>query len=506
MSIQQVKDWLYPEGVFNHRRLSDKSISKRFPEVYTDLLPNTNISEAIFCYINNITEKPVCKSCSEPVNFKNFNHGYREFCSNLCVNKSNSLNKKFSTKISVSRKNKFNDEYYIQKYGYSKVGDKFLYHGNLIDRNKLLRIMKFDVEDTKKSFIDNWEKVRYKTTEDWTRLYFPLVYKEISLITTKPASFQQKKFMYINDVKEIPKCTICNKKARSFNYSSFNFNLTCCSYNCIKSTSMLEKDVHRFVASIYKGEINTNFRIDNNEIDIYMPDINFGIEVNGIYWHSEKYKDKDYHINKKNFFVGKGIDIFYVWEDDWLKSKMLLQSMISNKLGLSERIFGRKCKLQQVTYQEAKVFHQLNHLRGYSIASKHYGLYYQNRLVSCMSIGKSRYDKNSFEIIRFSTEKNINVLGGFSKILKHISEHLKDCTLVSYADADFSNGKVYYKTGFVYEGFTGVGFHWFKDGVRYSRQSLWKVAKGVKDQDNYLRSLGYVKVWNCGNYKFSKKY
>lgn len=34
------------------------------------------------------------------------------------------------------------------------------------------------------------------------------------------------------------------------------------------------------------------------EIDFYLPKYKIGIEYDGVYWHSEVYKDKDYHLNK----------------------------------------------------------------------------------------------------------------------------------------------------------------------------------------------------------------
>ena len=63
-----------------------------------------------------------------------------------------------------------------------------------------------------------------------------------------------------------------------------------------------------------------NFKIPNiqKEIDIYIPDKQIGIEYNGIYWHSEIYRDSIYHINKKIEGIKNNINIINIWEDDFL--------------------------------------------------------------------------------------------------------------------------------------------------------------------------------------------
>ncbi len=59
------------------------------------------------------------------------------------------------------------------------------------------------------------------------------------------------------------------------------------------------------ISDFYKGEIIQNYKIDRQEIDIYLPDLKIGFEFNGLYWHSSKYKDKYFHIDKTNFFNNK---------------------------------------------------------------------------------------------------------------------------------------------------------------------------------------------------------
>lgn len=72
------------------------------------------------------------------------------------------------------------------------------------------------------------------------------------------------------------------------------------------------------------------------EIDIYIPEKNLAVEFNGIYWHS--FYEKNYHKNKTNICKNKGIRLFHIWEDEWIKDKNtildILCSIIEGKENL----------------------------------------------------------------------------------------------------------------------------------------------------------------------------
>lgn len=54
-----------------------------------------------------------------------------------------------------------------------------------------------------------------------------------------------------------------------------------------KHQSGKEIKLFNFIKSIYVDEIIQNFRIERQEIDIYLPNLNLGFEFNGVYWHSD---------------------------------------------------------------------------------------------------------------------------------------------------------------------------------------------------------------------------
>ena len=58
--------------------------------------------------------------------------------------------------------------------------------------------------------------------------------------------------------------------------------------------------------------------INPYELDIYLPEIGIAIEFNGLHWHSDKYKNKNYHLVKYERCLENEIELIQVWEDDWL--------------------------------------------------------------------------------------------------------------------------------------------------------------------------------------------
>lgn len=100
--------------------------------------------------------------------------------------------------------------------------------------------------------------------------------------------------------------------------------------SCYERYKKFESEVYEFVRSLYDGYI---IRCDRRvlkdpktgrckEIDIYLPDLDLGIECDGEYWH-EKYEIEQpgYHENKKQLFKKYGIQLLQIKYNDWQKNR-----------------------------------------------------------------------------------------------------------------------------------------------------------------------------------------
>ncbi len=280
--------------------------------------------------------------------------------------------------------------------------------------------------------------------------------------------------------------------------------------------STYHEDISNWIKSIYNFEIQQNNRtlLNGKEIDIYIPDRKLGIEFNGIYWHSELFKERDYHQNKAISSMENGISLFHIWEDDWLTKPHIIKSMIMNKLGLSKKIGARLCVIREVNSDEAKQFLDQNHLQGNVRSSVRIGLYFNGELVALMTLGKLRKVVNQknisseWELYRFSSKRGYVIQGGFNRLLNYFINTYNPNKIHTYASLDHSVGNIYSKSGFTLEHISSPGYWWVVNGIKQHRYNFRKdvlVKAGgdpTKSETQIMHEMGHWRVWNSGNLKF----
>lgn len=250
--------------------------------------------------------------------------------------------------------------------------------------------------------------------------------------------------------------------------------------------------------------------LDGKEIDFYLPDHKIGIEINGIFWHSEYNKPRMYHKNKTDIAESKGVQLLHIREDMIVEQWDKVQSILMAKLGMiTNRIYARKCKVVELEPNTSAGFLDMTHISGNVPASIRYGLEYNGTLVAVMTFGKARYDKSvEYELYRYAQSLETVVVGGFSKLLKHFMNTNNSPSLVSYAHRDFSNGSVYEKSGFVYSHNTHPEHLWFHASNPYRLLNSRSVNRIVKSSDEYdptkslvenAKIMKYNRIYNSGS-------
>lgn len=317
-------------------------------------------------------------------------------------------------------------------------------------------------------------------------------------------------------------CEKCNSFF-DINRQLFNFrhisNVEIC-LNCnpiLFGKSNKELEVYNFINSHYNGIILTNKKeLIDLEIDIYLPEINLAFEFNGLYWHSNLFKDKYYHLNKSNSCNSKNTKLIHIWEDDWSYKSDIVKSIILNKIGKSERIFARKCQVKEINDSKlVRKFLNENHIQGFVASKIKLGLFYKNELVSLMTFGKLRKSlghqskEGNYEMIRFCNKLNKTVIGGASKLFKYFIKKYSPKEVISYSDSSRSDGNLYKKLGFKSEHETEPNYYWIIGGFRKHRFNYRKdklVKNGAdpnKTEVEIMNEMGYYRIFDCGSRKWS---
>lgn len=257
-------------------------------------------------------------------------------------------------------------------------------------------------------------------------------------------------------------------------------------------------------------------KIDPYELDFYLQDFDIAIEFNGYPYHTEKYKDKNYHLNKTLLCNKKGIQLIHIFYDELENKPLIIFNRLKSILKKeTKRIYARKCDIKEITHKEAKEFCEKYHLQGYTNSSVKLGLYYKNELVSLMTFSKYSISKGSnnkdfsWELSRFCSKSL--VVGGASKLLKHFCKNYKWIEIMTFADRRWSNGNLYNKLGFEFISYTKPSY-WYidtKNPLKRIHRFTFRKDKikhlGEGSEWDIMKNKGFTRIWDCGNYKFVLK-
>lgn len=277
--------------------------------------------------------------------------------------------------------------------------------------------------------------------------------------------------------------------------------------NTCSPASFQELEVREMIRSYGVETINNSRSIISPlELDIYLAEYNFGIEFNGLYWHTEDRKGKKYHANKTNLCREKNLRLFHIFSDEWRENKEIVRSMILQRIGKAERkIHARKCKVIEVETKRRKDFFNKTHISGDTRSKKAFGLEYEGELVCCFSLRApfTKKHKGSIEIARFASSLNTIVIGGFQKLLKRViawSNSQGYPNILTYADRRFGEGNVYLKAGFEFDGETPIDY-WYTNGKTREGRFTYRAQNG-KTEKEIAEINGVKKIFGCGSNRY----
>lgn len=296
-------------------------------------------------------------------------------------------------------------------------------------------------------------------------------------------------------------------------YRSYLNNLSNCPLCSCQSSS--QESRLKVELELLGVKVEVRIKIEGRfEIDLFLPEYDIGIEVNGVYWHSDHFVSSDYHYEKTMMAKRKGIQLLHFWEHELSRNWNLCISMIKSRIGFSKRLFARKLEIYEPSSNEAREFLSLNHLQGFCGSKVYVSLRSKrtNKIACLMSFSKPRFNKKyEWELVRFANHLGITVVGGASRLLSWFTKTYSPTSLVSYANLRYSKGDMYKQLGFSFVKRTKPNYIYVgkkQTITRYSAQkhklkSLLGDAFDETDSEtmNMMRN-GFKKLFDCGNLLF----
>ena len=259
------------------------------------------------------------------------------------------------------------------------------------------------------------------------------------------------------------------------------------------------------------------------EVDILVEGTDLGIEYNGSYYHSDRFRLPSYHQEKADAAERAGIRLLQVKDSDWAHRRAIVESKLAHALGKTQRrVSARSLTLRHVNPASAAAFFRETHLQGaprgafdaYALVDG------QDTILACLALGMGgalgyRGTAGEREVIRYATALQTAVRGGYTRLTKYIFQELPDVErLVTFADRMWGSGALYRATGWSETGRVAPRYSYVHapSAREYHRTSFTKdkIAKKFPEIFNpalterqMMDKTNFVRVYDAGKIRFA---
>jgi hypothetical protein len=481
---------------------------------YTSGQEFCNKAEQIYFVAHELKSKPACK-CGNSTKFVSLILGYREFCSSSCefakIAATERRIKKMQENGGVGLANPKSREK-AQKTLQRIHGDDVVNPGQIKSHREMMQennpmFEQSSVDKLAKTIESKYGKFKKNP------VHIFLNDQQCEILTNASAFAELVKGRTIGHVAEetgLDYNTILRHVRKHNLIDTIVFN----------PRSLMEEDMKLWLNEMqipYKHDDRTILE-GNRELDFFLKEYNFAIELHGLWHHSEigGKKEKKYHFDKFQECKNKGIQLLQIWQDEYWKSKSIIQSKILYLVNRNiNRIHARKCEISHL--KDAPVereFLEKNHIQGFAAYRQiSFSATYDSKIVGIMSF--SHRKDNTWEIVRFATDIKTHIPGLFSKILKYSVKSGYICgDIISFSDNRISNGNLYIQSGFELASELDADYCYTNDyQTRHNKQGFRKEdliknfnldSQLVKETDEWtlMKELGYDRLWDAGKIKW----
>lgn len=430
----------------------------------TSYLTTDNITQRIYHICNDVIQIPTCKNCTNKVSFRQFKTGYREYCSLECTYTSRERNKKISD----------NNNY-----------------ANMHEKQKEANLKKYGVE-----YYYQTEEFKSKSKNTKTKKYSDPYYNNIEKNKNTCMERYGVESLFDDNSFQI--------KLRESRLEKYKDGVI----TFFGSKSKAELDILNFLNStghIFKSDRHTLG--DGTEIDAYCEDLKLGVEYCGLYWHSERWKDNNYHYKKYLLAKTKGIHLITIFEDEWKYREEQVKQYLLAQLGIfKERIYARNCIVEEC--EKDYDFFNRNHIQGApSSILRCFQIRNTKNILGKVSFSRHHRINNIMVLNRLAFENSIQVVGGASKLIKFALKSINQ-NIITWSDNRWSTGEIYLKCGFKKDSDLSPDYSYVLNdntSKRKSKQVSKKKNLNIPDdvtEHQWHLDRGIYRIYDCGKQRF----
>jgi hypothetical protein len=495
-------------GYKTTERFLKKKYNELFNDVnnYTNHIPEISLKQRIWHYIYNVKDIPCCEYCEKELKFgRSLKEGYGVYCSLTCTNKSEvhienvkkTNNIKYGGNAPIASKeirdktSKTN----IDKYGVDNLFKDNQYIQNKIFEKHGVNSMNKLPEVKQKTLNTNIERYGVSTPLVLNRSRDKVHESKLNNFLNKYSEYN---IINRNGYQLTIKCDTCLSEYSTIvatfvhrTTNSVDPCLVCNPVNTIRSIK--EKQLSEFLSNLGVIVENNNTKIlGGQEIDIYLPEFNIGVEFNGLYFHSDVFRESDYHINKTKKCIENGVKLIHIFEDEWDDNQDIVKNDLIRLLGLNEyKIDIDNCEIKPINKKLKNKFLSENSFTPLKSTSIDIGVYYDNKIIGITSFNKK--NDNSFEVVYYCELKNYSINGGFETLLEYLIKTYTPSKINWVIDNRW--GGDIEKFGFKLVDDLSPNYFYLYKHKRYTRSEIKKIDKDLLDI--------LPKIYDCGNLLYS---
>ncbi len=288
---------------------------------------------------------------------------------------------------------------------------------------------------------------------------------------------------------------------------------------CYANKSKDEEEITEYIQSLVGVEnvmVRARSVLCGQELDVYIPKLKIAFEFNGLYWHCDERKDKNYHLLKTEACEHLGIRLIQIFEDEYVNHKEIVLSKIKHLLHKDDclkKAAGRKCNIKEINTQAARSFLEKFHIQGFAPATIYLGAFYGDNLIAVMSF---LLRGGVWELNRFASDYDYTCIGVGGKLFSYFTREFKPSLVKSFADRRWTSlieDNFYTRIGFTLEKILPPDYKYIETKRSVvQRIHKFNFRKGILikkyqldpslTESEMVRKLNIHRIYDCGLIKY----
>ena len=261
--------------------------------------------------------------------------------------------------------------------------------------------------------------------------------------------------------------------------------------------STIEKEIGGFLEGQGVFVERTREVLEGLEIDLYSPEHQIGLEVNGEYWHSSEFKKKGYHRYKTLLAQSRGVRLIHIFEPEWSipKRRRLIEGYLRRVFNLFAFSEISPLRVEKLSVEEGAVFVKENYLfLDIPYGDEYIGVFSGEKLALVGIFQRGSFETTQIKgwrMFEFCYNPEFYIPGEEKMVLDFFKRlHPQEGELHAYTKASKEDRALYQSLGFKLIGSSKLNYFWSKNHQVFSQKEI---------SDKEAKKMGLYQIYDCGD-------